>query len=124
MDDGDAEAFELRQERIARNQALFREVNERLESLNRTMSELIPISDFICECANPECFERIGLTIPEYEALRAEPTHFAVRHGHVFAEAERIVERKNGYSVVEKFEEAGSYAIETDPRRGSAAQQK
>ena len=122
MTDGDAEALDLRKERIGRNQALFREVNERLEGLNRTMSELIPISDFICECANPECFERIGLTIPEYEELRAEPTHFAVRHGHVYPEAERVVERRTGYTVVEKFAEAGSYAIQTDPRRGRPAQ--
>jgi hypothetical protein len=122
MGDGDAEAVDLRQQRIGRNQALFREVNERLESLNMTMSELIPISDFICECANPECFERIGLTIPEYEALRANATHFAVCHGHVYPEAERVIEKRIGYSVVEKFAEAGSYAMHTDPRREAHAE--
>jgi hypothetical protein len=121
VSDDDAEATDLRQERIARNQALFREVNERLEGLNRTMSQLIPVSDFICECANPECFERIGLTIPEYEALRADPTHFAVRHGHVFHEAERVVDERTGYSVVEKFEAAAGYAIRSDPRRDRPA---
>jgi hypothetical protein len=122
MSDGDAEPVDLRQQRTGRNQALFREVNERLESLNMTMSELIPISDFICECANPECFERIGLTIPEYEALRADATHFAVCHGHVYPEAERVVEKRIGYSVVEKFAEAGSYATQTDPRREAHAE--
>jgi hypothetical protein len=124
MGDGDAEAVDLRQQRIGRNQALFREVNERLESLNMTMSELIPISDFICECANPECFERIGLTIPEYEALRADATHFAVRHGHVHPEAERVIEQRTGYSVVEKFAEAGSYSMQTDPRRAAHAERQ
>jgi hypothetical protein len=121
MGDGDAEALDLRLERLARNQTLFREVNERLESLNMTMSELIPISDFICECANPECFERIGLTIPQYEELRGDPTHFAVCPGHVYLEAERVVDERPGYIVVEKFAEAGSYAIRTDPRRERAA---
>ena len=117
MSDGDGEALDLRQERIGRNQALFREVNERLEGLNITMSRLIPVNDFICECANPQCFERIGMTIPEYEELRADATHFAVRHGHVFPEAERVVEERTGYCVVEKFEAAGGYAIRNDPRR-------
>jgi hypothetical protein len=121
MSDGDGEALDLRQERIGRNQALFREVNERLEGLNMTMSDLIPISDFICECANPECFERIGLTIPEYEALRADPTHFAVRHGHVYLEAERVVAEHTGYTIVEKFEAAAGYAIRSDPRRDRPA---
>jgi hypothetical protein len=124
MSDDDAEATDLGQERIARNQALFREVNERLEGLNRTMSQLIPVSDFICECANPECFERIGLTITEYEALRADPTHFAVRHGHVFREAERVVDERTGYSVVEKLEAAADYAIRSDPRRGDPVEPK
>ena len=38
---------------------------------------------FYCECADPKCFERVFLTADEYEAIRADSTHFVVVEGHV-----------------------------------------
>jgi hypothetical protein len=72
-----AEEREAWQVRVASNQSRFREVNERLEELNREFSEIIPTGDFVCECADTDCLERVGLTIEEYEQLRSVPTHFA-----------------------------------------------
>ena len=67
-----AEEREAWQVRVASNQSRFREVNERLEELNRDFSEIIPTGDFVCECADTDCLERVGLTIEEYAgALRA-----------------------------------------------------
>jgi hypothetical protein len=105
-----------RRVRAATNQSIFREINESLEKLNREFRDVIPTGDFVCECADTECTERIGMTIPEYEQLRAVPTHFAVRHGHVVPEAERVVEKHVGYTVVEKLGPAGEYAVRADPR--------
>jgi hypothetical protein len=114
----DTEDGELsrRQMRVAINQSAFREVNESLEKLNRDFSQVIPVGDFVCECADTGCTARIGLTIAEYEQVRSVPTHFAVRHGHVVPEAERVVEEHAGYTVVEKFEAAADYAAQLDPR--------
>ena len=79
--------------RIARNQDLFREVNERVKDVNDAFSDLLRDEEWICECVNRDCIERIVLTLDEYEELRANPTHFAVAPGvsHVFYEAENVV---------------------------------
>jgi hypothetical protein len=101
---------------VASNQSLFREVNERLEQLNRDFSEIIPTGDFVCECADTDCLDRVGLTIEEYEQLRSVPTRFAVRHGHIVHEAEQIVEQHIGYTVVETIGAAADYAESVNPR--------
>jgi hypothetical protein len=58
------------------------------------------------------------MTLVEYEAVRAEPTRFAIVPGHEQPEIETIVERHDPtYLVVEKREEdAEEIARETDPR--------
>ena len=105
-----------RQIRAAINQSVFREINERLEKFNADVSEVVPVGDFVCECADTYCTARIGLIVAEYERLRSVPTHFAVRHGHVVPEAERIMEKYVGYTVVEKIGAAAEYAETADPR--------
>jgi hypothetical protein len=65
-------------EQRARNEVLFREVNERIEEVGegldgRSHSVMI----FVCECGRTDCLEKIELTWPQYEALRANPKHFA-----------------------------------------------
>ena len=69
-----------REERLAGNEALFREVNERgaevashYEVETRTGSV-----DFTCECGRMECSETMMMTIAEYEVIRAHATHFGV----------------------------------------------
>jgi hypothetical protein len=104
-----------RQERAARNQSLFREVNERLEE---TMSRLSMFHDFICECALPECTENISLTHDEYDEVRRHPARFAVKPGHVAPEVELVVDsRADRYLVVEKIERGAEVAAHFDPRR-------
>jgi hypothetical protein len=116
MTDPPTSEIERRQERIAANQSIFREINENLERLNEQFREVIPVGDFVCECADTNCTARIGLTVEEYERVRSDPTHFAVRHGHVFPEAERVVEEHVGYTVVEKLGAAATYATKISPR--------
>ena len=100
----------------AANQTIFRDVNEERHDLHTNFWEIIPVGDFVCECADPQCMARIGLTMVEYERLRSVPTHFAVRHGHVYPELERIVATYAEYTVVEKLGAAGAYAEQCDPR--------
>ncbi len=107
------------QERAAQNQALFREVNERVGKLTETLNRVTRRNDWVCECADTECFEPVEMSLEEYEALRLHPTRFAVFPGdrHVFPEAEWVVERTDRYWVVEKIEVAGRIAMELNPRR-------
>ena len=106
-----------RHQRAARNQSLFREINENIEIMSRTSN--LTFHEFSCECAVGECLEGASLTVEEYEHIRSVPTHFLVKPGHVLPELERVVETDGGsgrYEVVEKFGEAGMLAVQLDPR--------
>ena len=90
----------------ARNEALFRQVNERVRDVSQAFAALDPTPvDFVCECGNQDCTEPIALRLHEYEAVRAEPTHFFVVPGHVIPEIERVVAEHNSYVVVEKLDD-------------------
>jgi hypothetical protein len=103
-------------DRAARNEALFRRVNERVEEVNRAFESMFGTADFFCECGDIECMEKIRMTIAEYEELRSEPRRFGVKPGHEDQTVERIVEERTGYIVVEKIGDAGERAEELDPR--------
>jgi hypothetical protein len=94
---------------IARNQALFRSVNEQISSVSQHFSATA--ITFVCECADPDCLAQIEMAHEEYDALRQDPTHFAVKPGHVFPEAEVVVEDHGRYVIVEKIGAAGRIAI-------------
>lgn len=102
-----------RRTRAAHNQALFREVNERIEELSDSPG-LGP--GWVCECSDESCDERIGLTIDEYERVRAHATHFLVAPGHRDPRVDRVVEQGERYWIVAKIEEGADVARETDPR--------
>lgn len=109
-----------RDERLAGNEALFREVNERVAEVATHFIEVEthtePV-DFTCECGRAHCAEPITLTMVEYEAVRANPTHFAVVPEHEQPEIEIVIERHPTYFVVEKREpDAQEVARKTDPR--------
>jgi hypothetical protein len=105
-----------RGERAARNEAVFRRVNERLEEVNAAFESMVDGAEFVCECADIDCVERIELTIEQYEAVRDVPTHFIVKPGHELADEERIVQSYGDYLIVEKVGEAGRRAADLDPR--------
>jgi hypothetical protein len=102
----------------ARIEALFRAINERIcEVVNRFRigSEEI---EFICECADPTCTERVHLTFDQYENVRSLSTRFVVVPGHEATPlVERVVFRNPSFSVVAKVGVAGDVADEADPRR-------
>ena len=110
----------VHEERVARNEALFREFNERVERV-ADASDLREEGDslrieFVCECGNLDCLERVELTRAAYEEVRSDPRRFVVVPGHEDLDVARVVGRAGGYLVVEKQEEAAEVAIEHDPR--------
>ena len=105
-----------RQLRAARNQSLFREVNERIERIGAGRGVELRQIDFACECATAQCAATLPMTFDEYEAVRRVPTHFAVLPGHVVDDVERVVEEHRRFVVVEKFGAAGVEATRNDPR--------
>jgi hypothetical protein len=107
-----------REERIGLNEAVFREVNERIENLAETFDLGSEQLDLLCECGDPNCRERIVMTHSEYEQVRSESKLFAVYPGHEIPDVERVIDRRKGYDIVEKIEGAPErIAEQTDPRR-------
>jgi len=99
-------------ERVGKNEAVFREVNERINEVTRENA-----SEYLCECGYGTCTETIQMTVTEYEDMRAEPTHFAVLSGHEIPDLEDVVARKEGFLVVQKKAgEAAALAADLDPR--------
>ena len=105
----------------ARNQALFRNVNERVEGLSRSFTLPTERVEFVCECVDMRCREQISMTRGEYEAVRRMPRRFAVKPDarHVVLEVERVVEAKDDYWVVEKVGASGREAARPTPARRS-----
>ena len=105
-----------REERVARNEALFREVNEQIKQVNEDAPAAAATS-FICECGDPECAGPVSLSLVEYEEVRDDPTHFAVLPGHVVPEVEVVIARNDRFAVVRKNEpRAARIAVREDPR--------
>ena len=106
----------VREERLARNEAFFRELNERLEAITPdSATELV----VVCECSDEDCAQRLTLHPGEYEAVRAHETHFVVAPGHVDSRIEDVVVRNDRFEVVAKRGAAAEVAEDLDPRDGA-----
>jgi hypothetical protein len=106
-----------REERIGLNEAVFREVNERIEDVAETFNLKTQSLDLICECGDGACEERLSMTRAEYEELRSEPHQFAVHPGHEYPDVESVIAKRKGYDVVRKNRGVPEQIAErTDPR--------
>jgi 5-bromo-4-chloroindolyl phosphate hydrolysis protein len=94
---------EERQLRAARNQTLFRAVNEKLSELNQALSSVTETYMIACECAETTCVKTLEISMEEYLEVRSDPHRFAVLPDHVYPDIERVVAETDGYVVVEKF---------------------
>jgi hypothetical protein len=97
---------------------LFREVNERVQYVNADFALAGSYGDWICECANNDCTQRIEMTPEEYEEIRGDGARFFVlpSNEHVWPDVERVVRRTRRYWVVEKSGRARDGATRLDPR--------
>jgi hypothetical protein len=104
-----------REERLAKNEALFRVANERMarweERHEEEGAEL-----YYCECASPDCREQVPLMRNHYERIRANPRQFFVAPGHEILDIEAVVERHDEWLVVEKPGDVDEVIDPLDPR--------
>ena len=106
-----------RERRIGRNEALFREVNERVEHLNQSFDVADEPMELLCECGDDRCFEKIEVTREEYDRVRSTPTLFALVAGHESPDVEEIVDENDRFLTVRKRTGAPArLATELDPR--------
>jgi hypothetical protein len=109
----------LWEQRAARNEALFREVNENIARLEERHGTTKDEAVFLCECANADCTEHLAVEPDAYARVRARPRHFLVIPGHEDPTLERVVETHRDYLVVEKIGAAGRVAEQTQSDPGT-----
>jgi hypothetical protein len=103
------------EERKARTESAFREVNERIAENARRFDA--GTTQFICECSDPQCTERVEASIDEYQDVRAHGATFLLAPGHGDGSIERLVERRDGFMIVEKVHRAArALAQRLNPR--------
>jgi hypothetical protein len=105
--------LDLRRERAAKNENLFREVNERIEDLAASAS----YTQFICECFDETCDRRVSMTVQEYEHIRSEGNRFFVLPGHNIDDVDEVVEANDRYLIVRKIGAGAEVAERLNPRR-------
>jgi hypothetical protein len=98
--------------RAARNQALFRAINEELKVATHALEpESFTIA---CECADPACVQTLEVEVGQYAQIRAYPTHFIVLPGHIYPEVERVIFEDARFQIVEKIGEAARVAAASE----------
>lgn len=108
-------------ERRASTEALFRDVNERIaESAQRFDARS---TEFVCECSDPSCTDRVEATLDEYEDVRSDGAKFLLVPGHEDPSIERVVASTGRFRIVEKVQRrVRSVVMRLNPRsRPSAA---
>jgi hypothetical protein len=108
---------DAREERLAKNEIIFREVNERIKDTTKA-SVLRGERNlgFLCECSNVDCTLRLQLVLPDYERARRDPAQFIVALGHEVPEIEEVVLVADTFQVVRKAGAAAILAETRDPR--------
>jgi transcription initiation factor TFIID subunit TAF12 len=86
----------------ARTEALFRDVNERIAESAQLFDT--DSTQFVCECADPNCTHRLEATLDEYEEVRADGATFMLVPGHEDDDIERVIEDRGRFQVVEKVQ--------------------
>jgi len=111
--------MDVREERLVKNEMVFRDVNERIEKL--ALSHAQALRDerdlgFLCECSNVDCTLRLLLSIAEYEQARSDPSQFVVALGHELPEIEEVAFVGDTYQLVRKRGPAATAAEAGNPR--------
>jgi hypothetical protein len=107
------------EERRAQNEALFRDLNERVKEIQDQFDGGLSAPtdlELLCECGELKCATRLDVTREEYEQARSDPTCFLVLPDHVNPQIETVVRETEGFAIVKKKLSASQIARDTDPR--------
>lgn len=111
MDDDSQGGFRSRDERIAFNESLCRDLNRRKVLW---MKSRLPSANFRCECGDVNCGSRFLLSETEWSEVRSRPDRFAVAPEHVAHDVETVVKEYPEFWIVEKQGEAEDIAEQLD----------
>jgi len=98
---------------------LFRDVNEKIAASAQRFDA--DSTQFVCECADPNCIHRVEATLNEYEAVREDGATFMLAPGHAHDDIERVVEDRGGFHIVEKVQKTVRATVKRLNPRASPA---
>ena len=105
--------------RVAKTESLFRDVNERIAECAQRFDG--DEAAFVCECADPECTERVPAPLEAYEEVRSDGTQFLLAPGHEDERVERVVRERRRFNVVRKVNRiVAAHVRKLDPRAGTS----
>jgi hypothetical protein len=107
---------DARAERLARNELLFRDLNEQVEFVEGFLERDSSTFEFFCECPDMDCTVRLPMPLAVYEEVRSDPTLFIVAPAHDRPEIEEVLRRTDAYQIVKKRGQAAQIAAASDPR--------
>jgi hypothetical protein len=110
--DAAADVDTTTEERVARNQAVFRDANAGVAAAaqrNRFSDEPVP---FICECPDRTCTQVVAVSLEQYAHVRSNPRWFIHAAGHDVTSGGvgAVVEDHGDWVVAEKCGHAGDVA--------------
>ena len=89
--------------KLTANEAAFRAFNEGVREVEERTGDA-SAAEFVCECSDAACEERIRIPLDEYEQVRTNPLRFMIKDGHEIAALEQVIRRTDAYTVVEKHD--------------------
>jgi hypothetical protein len=106
-----------RARRVGLNEAIFRQVNEQIRSLNQDFGTTEGTMEVVCECGDGDCTDRLEVGVSAYERVRGNSRLYVIAKGHEIPDLEEVVEQADGYDVVRKNEGIpAELSRELDPR--------
>ena len=103
-----------RAQRLALNETIFRKANEEMRATGDRMRH--DFRAFMCECSDINCDENVPLSLDRYREIRENPVLFFAIPGHENPEVEHVVDKDDGYVVIEKIG-PGRDVAKRDPLR-------
>lgn len=80
-------------------------MNERIAEFHRSEWPATSV-EFLCECGQDGCEERMSMTLRGFDRLRQEEGRFGVARAHAGAGSDRVVRRSRRFLVVESIADA------------------
>ena len=108
----------VREKWLGLNEAVWRAANERMEDWEERHAQM-ETELYYCECDDLSCHEKVDLRHADYERVRADPCYFLVVEGHEDPDVETVIEKQEGWAIVEKEPELEDEERRLDPRSGS-----
>jgi hypothetical protein len=102
-----------RQRKLAQNEAVAREVNQRVDEVAASWYDEGEALEFVCECSYDDCTARVHLSAEEFARVRESPLTFVLVRDHVVPEIERVLAAAGDAVVVEKLGAGRAVADET-----------